>query len=88
MSLEQDVLQLAVHARRRLNEDRSGEEKRVNYELLVSLSEYAEHYGMGDAKFIKAMIRTYLEVPGQRSLFDVQHDGAKYLNNNPTKVSS
>lgn len=86
MTLDQDILQIAVHVRMRLNNDLREEERQMNYEVLSVLGKYAEFYALSDAKFISAMLRTYREVPGQRSLFDVPHDGAKYLNNHSTKV--
>lgn len=70
MTLDQDILRLAVHARQRMREERPSHEREMNFKLLTTLHEYAEMYRLPDAKFIGQMVRTYVVHPYQKSLFE------------------
>ena len=60
ISLDQLVLQTAISARRLLNEEAVGSERRQEtYELLKGLSEYATNTNAQCALFVYKMVGTY-----------------------------
>jgi hypothetical protein len=66
-TLERKVLEVAISARRALNENIPIDQENACYDLLVASARYSRIIESGDARFIGRMLETYEEIRRKRA---------------------